>query len=663
MGKSPFVCIWDLASGSLLTKLGQKFFARLVVCVAFSEDGSMVAAISGDDHHMMGVWNIATGKLIAEAGANNGSPPQVYGLQWLPFEENQLVTLGCSHVKLWSLKSGQGEGRGRSNPPQSQLYFRAATFGKGKQARVMTCVDIIKKHEAIVTGGNNGFVYIWKRDKLHPRGEAPAYCCVASFFAHRDGVYSLCGLNEGSGFHVLTGGGDGALKQWDLSKAKGITVDPDPSALLGIISVGHPTPDASSSSSSSTTTATNTIKPTAERPSKSPYPKESSLKSVTTEVWQENVTKVAIRDMCRLEFDFLVVGLTSGRIITVDLTTKLQQDLVRCHHGLTQGLAVHPTNTNLFATTSEDGQLIIMEAEAKTNIQAFVLTARGRSVAWSPDGRHVAVGYLAGAVGVYELPSMPNSKRNTTTTTGLGRGVSGPVTLKEVKTVRHCKEAIDDMKFSPDGRYLAAASHDNFIDLYDSRAGYEHARRLKGHNSYLTHIDWSKDSQVIQSNCGAYEIIYWDVKTGKMMRSTKDTVEANTDWSTWTCVLGFPVMGIWQKDSDGTDVNSVDRSLDGRLLVTGDDYGKVKLFNYPVVVEHGELLLAVVVVVVVVGRVVPKAGQMTLLVVRAKQHKTARVKSSKVDLLHYLTISHHVTPAPALYIQHLQKKPAVTHLM
>jgi WD40 repeat protein len=29
---------------------------------------------------------------------------------------------------------------------------------------------------------------------------------------------------------------------------------------------------------------------------------------------------------------------------------------------------------------------------------------------------------------------------------------------------------IDDIKFSPDGSLLAAASHDNFIDIFEARA-------------------------------------------------------------------------------------------------------------------------------------------------------------------------------------------------
>lgn len=60
----------------------------------------------------------------------------------------------------------------------------------------------------------------------------------------------------------------------------------------------------------------------------------------------------------------------------------------------------------------------------------------------------------------------------------------------------------------------------------------------------------------------------------------------DVDWATWTCVLGFPVMGIWRSDMDGTDINSCDRSRSRQYLVTADDFGRVSLINYPAVVQH-----------------------------------------------------------------------------
>ena len=44
-------------------------------------------------------------------------------------------------------------------------------------------------------------------------------------------------------------------------------------------------------------------------------------------------------------------------------------------------------------------------------------------------------------------------------------------------------------------------------------------------------------------------------------------------------------MGIWPDVSDGTDVNSVSISNDSKYVVTADDYGSVKIFNAPCVVE------------------------------------------------------------------------------
>ncbi len=49
------------------------------------------------------------------------------------------------------------------------------------------------------------------------------------------------------------------------------------------------------------------------------------------------------------------------------------------------------------------------------------------------------------------------------------------------------------------------------------------------------------------------------------------------------------VAGIWPKEADGTDINSVDRSHSGKLYATADDFGKVKVFNCPCVEKVGVL--------------------------------------------------------------------------
>lgn len=50
---------------------------------------------------------------------------------------------------------------------------------------------------------------------------------------------------------------------------------------------------------------------------------------------------------------------------------------------------------------------------------------------------------------------------------------------------------------------------------------------------------------------------------------------------TWTSVLGPEVNGIWPKYSNVNDINSVEANYSNAVLVTGDDFGLVKLFRFP----------------------------------------------------------------------------------
>lgn len=56
----------------------------------------------------------------------------------------------------------------------------------------------------------------------------------------------------------------------------------------------------------------------------------------------------------------------------------------------------------------------------------------------------------------------------------------------------------------------------------------------------------------------------------------------DVEWATNSCTLSFSTIGIWPENADGTDVNACNRSNDMKLMATGDDFGKVKLYSYPV---------------------------------------------------------------------------------
>lgn len=113
--------------------------------------------------------------------------------------------------------------------------------------------------------------------------------------------------------------------------------------------------------------------------------------------------------------------------------------------------------------------------------------------------------------------------------------------------------------------------------MYNVDADFAPRAQFAKHNAYMTHFDFSADSRYIQSNCGAYELLFSDAATGAHI--TAAATMKNVDWATQTCVLGWPVQGIWPPASDGTDINALDRSHNRRVLATADDFGKVGLVH------------------------------------------------------------------------------------
>lgn len=145
-------------------------------------------------------------------------------------------------------------------------------------------------------------------------------------------------------------------------------------------------------------------------------------------------------------------------------------------------------------------------------------------------------------------------------------------------------EPIQVIQFSPDGAMVALGSRDNQIYVYqvsDDGLRYNRVGRCTGHSSFITHIDWAVDNQTLRSNSGDYELLFWNAGTCRQI--PQSSITRDVEWATNTCTLTFTSVGIWPETADGTDVNYCDCSHDRKLLATGDDFGKVKMYSWPVI--------------------------------------------------------------------------------
>ena len=257
--------------------------------------------------------------------------------------------------------------------------------------------------------------------------------------------------------------------------------------------------------------------------------------------------------------DAFIAGTNRCDIWEVDETPSA---IIDGHQGEVRALAAHPKVSSLFATASMAGRVYVWDGKlrALVDVKRFGdASLRATSLDFSPLGDMLAVGFASGGLKILAFPS-----------------------LDELFWTRTFTSAVDVVRFSPDGRLLAAGSHDAAVDVFDVSRGGARVSRCKGHSSTVTHIDWSTEGSFIMTNSMSYEILYFDARHGRQVLRNMNDVE----WHSWTCTLGFPVMGIWPEDSDGTDVNAVARSRSGAHLVSADDFGRVNLFNYPVVVTQ-----------------------------------------------------------------------------
>ncbi|CAL1680751.1 unnamed protein product [Lasius platythorax] len=253
----------------------------------------------------------------------------------------------------------------------------------------------------------------------------------------------------------------------------------------------------------------------------------------------------------------LLVGTTRNCILVGDVEMGFNPAMLG-HTEEVWGLAAHPTLPQ-FATAGHDRLLQMWDSLSHTVVWSKDIGEQAQSIAFSPDGNIIVVGCVSG-----KWLAIDSETRELYTHHSDG------------------SEPIQAVQFSPDGTLLALGSRDNYIYIYqvnEDATKYSRVGRCMGHSSYITHLDWSADGQCLRSNSGDYELLYWN--PGVCRQIPQSSTLRNVDWATHTCVISFETIGIWPEGADGTDVNNCTRSGDGKLLATGDDFGKVKLFSHP----------------------------------------------------------------------------------
>eukprot|EP00027_Filamoeba_sp_ATCC50430_P018703 CAMPEP_0168571260 /NCGR_PEP_ID=MMETSP0413-20121227/17245_1 /TAXON_ID=136452 /ORGANISM="Filamoeba nolandi, Strain NC-AS-23-1" /LENGTH=538 /DNA_ID=CAMNT_0008604109 /DNA_START=234 /DNA_END=1850 /DNA_ORIENTATION=+ len=293
----------------------------------------------------------------------------------------------------------------------------------------------------------------------------------------------------------------------------------------------------------------------------------------------------------------LIVGTRNNQIFEIKLDNFDEQadelpdlvpQLIADGHTDEQiGMTTHPL-INIFATCSKDGSVKIWDATTHRKLkEVWIEESHPLCVCFHPQYKLLAVGLHNGCILILQydptlvvLQKLEDPSASTSSfvppSNFFGNLNANSMPSQPATSTLN---SVDELKFSPNGRYLAAGCHDSTISLYQIRSNKRAFKKIgicKGHSSFVAHMDWSQDSTTLQSDSSSYEHLYWEMPSCNLIR--KSSLVRDQQWASWTCLLGWHVKGIW---SNTTVVNSVSRSASGSLVVTANDQGVVKLYRFP----------------------------------------------------------------------------------
>lgn len=168
-----------------------------------------------------------------------------------------------------------------------------------------------------------------------------------------------------------------------------------------------------------------------------------------------------------------------------------------------------------------------------------------------------------------------------------------PVGVSPLKQLSGHSDSISRIAWSPDGRWLASASRDKSVRVWDVSKGIVR-HILNGHTGWVIDLAWSPDSSKLVSCADDRMAKIWDASTGQVVRTLAGhdgTIKA-VAWSPDGKLIATgsedKTIWLWKADTGEKHytvpghtggVFSLDWSPDGRYLASGSDDSTVRLWH------------------------------------------------------------------------------------
>jgi len=276
-------------------------------------------------------------------------------------------------------------------------------------------------------------------------------------------------------------------------------------------------------------------------------------------------------------------GTKTNQILRFEMKDEEASVVVDGHDGAIWALATSPSG-DLFASGGYDNAVKIWNAKTMKCLATHEFEINDDtppkgyqfcSGAWSPKGDVLSFGTEDSNIAIFTYRE----------------GTLSFVTMLNIppKSENAEIEGVSYLRFSVDGALLAAAHMDSTLYMYsvtkmEDVPEFEQWPPMK-HPAAPTNLQFSSDSKMVKTLTRSYEVMHWDLDSAKK-RGKFDPKQPDPDdvqWADDPLIAGWDTQGLYQKGWDGTDLNDAAMTSDRKLIVSGDDYGCVRLHNYPAV--------------------------------------------------------------------------------
>ncbi|KAI9193626.1 WD40-repeat-containing domain protein [Polychytrium aggregatum] len=461
-----------------------------------------------------------------------------------PWAKREFATVGISHIKWWSF----------IEPLLGKLPWADGKPPIAEESTPTFFTGIFNSHKLLITGSVFGDIYFWQRNSIQ----------VVCRRMHRGPVYAM--VSVPAPYSFLSGGDDARVVVWNehlqpVNEVSFESIPPIPGQVRAIRSLDICYFDSEGKASGLLSrSATRKFSVAPRRSSKVPAIPDESTSSL-------------FPSLSRTSTFNQPQGNAGRKPSNVRNPHQFQSVSGHCTDNQWEvwGLAAHPIEATKFITVGDDGWAKVWSTQAQCVVFRRHFPNKLRACHYNPNGSVVAIGTDDGLIVV----TSPDLKQT------------------EI-SIKHRKDAIHDLKYSPNSKYLAAGCHDNFIDIYalETPTGfYQRIMCCRGHSCFITHLDWSADSIRLQSNSGNNEIMFWTIDTE---RASKGGTVAFKDviWDTTNCVLQWATKGVYELPASSGPgstqmqlglrmVTSCERRRRNDVLLVGTTVGDVFLFRYP----------------------------------------------------------------------------------